>query len=292
MPRPDLEALNVNYRRIPLLSIGRDIYLDSRLILHKLESVFPSGALGAQTPDHRTIERLLQRWTVDAGVFNRAAQLIPTTLPTMRDPKFRADRQEFGMRSFDLQEMGEMRPEAVVMIRDCFELVETTILADGREWVFGGKSPSLGDIEAVWPFHWLLDMKTAVPGNVISATTFPKVFAWIARFNDAIKKAQEAQPKPARVKGSEVVEYMKTARFAEAVGEVDANDPLGLRAGDVVEVWPIESGFSHKDRGKLLSLTPSEIAISKTMKSGGEIQIHAQRWGFRIKKVENADARL
>jgi hypothetical protein len=135
-------------------------------------------------------------------------------------------------------------------------------------------------------------MKTAVPENVISATTFPKVFAWIARFDAAIKKAQEAQPKPLRVKGPEVAEYMRMARFAEAVGEVDANDPLGLKVGDVVEMWPIESGFSHKDRGKLVSLTPSEVVISKSMKSGEEIRVHAQRWGFRIKKIEGGNVKL
>jgi hypothetical protein len=293
MPRPDLEALNVNYRRIPLLSIGRDMYVDSRFILHKLETLLPSGALGAKKPEHRAIERLLDRFTTDAGMFTRAAQLIPTDLPNMRDPKFRADRTNFGMHKFDVDAMDRMRPEAVVMIRDCFELMETTILSDGREWVFGGDGPSLGDIEAVWLFHWLVDMKGAVPESVISATTFPKVFAWVKRFDATVKKAQQGlQTKPTRVKGPEVAEYMKTAKFAEAVGEVDVNDPLGLRVGDVVEVWPIESGFSHKDRGKLLSLTPREVVISKTMRSGEEIRVHAQRWGFRIRKVEGGEARL
>jgi len=144
----------------------------------------------------------------------------------------------------------------------------------------------------IWVFHWLLDLRTAVPESIISARTFPKVFAWIARFNAALDKAKRSQPRAVRVKGQEVAEYMKTARFAEAVGEVDANDPLGLLAGDVVDLFPIDSGFNNKDRGKLLSLTPSEVVISKTMKSGEEIRVHAQRWGFRIQKVTNGDAKL
>lgn len=129
------------------------MYLDSRLILDKLETQFPSGAVGAGTGEHAALERLLQRWTVDAGVFGRAAQLIPTSLPGMRDERFRKDREGFGMRGFGVEEMERMRPEAVVMVRSCFELLETTVLADGRAWVFGGEGPGLGDIEGEF---WVL----------------------------------------------------------------------------------------------------------------------------------------
>lgn len=41
MPRPDLTALGVGYRRIPVVAIGRDIYHDTRLVLRKLEVLFP-----------------------------------------------------------------------------------------------------------------------------------------------------------------------------------------------------------------------------------------------------------
>jgi hypothetical protein len=37
LPRPDLARLGINYRRIPLLAIGCDVYLDSRLIIYALE---------------------------------------------------------------------------------------------------------------------------------------------------------------------------------------------------------------------------------------------------------------
>jgi glutathione S-transferase len=150
LPRPDLEALNVNYRRIPILSIGRDVYCDTRLILRKLEQQFPDGAIGATNPDQRAIERLLERWTVDAGIFSRAVALIPTNMPSMNDPAFRKDREGFsgqkpGGWSKEKAEKG--RPEAVAHIRDAFELLETTLLADGRHWIFKTDKPSLGDIE-------------------------------------------------------------------------------------------------------------------------------------------------
>ena len=150
MPRPDLEALNITHRRIPIVTHGRDVFFDTRLILPKLESLFPSGALGAgdtSEPELQALQLLFRRWTTDAGVFTRAVQLIPLNLPNMQDPKFRKDREDFSGRPFNLEALKRARPEALAHIRDAFELLETTLLADGRKWVFKTEKPSLGDIE-------------------------------------------------------------------------------------------------------------------------------------------------
>lgn len=75
MPRPDVARLGIAYRRIPLLSIGRDVYLDTRLILQKLEALYPPSAahppLSARTGEHAAIERLLSRYAVDGGLFRK-----------------------------------------------------------------------------------------------------------------------------------------------------------------------------------------------------------------------------
>jgi hypothetical protein len=129
-------------------------------------------------------------------------------------------------------------------------------------------------------------MPGALPKDAISPTQFPKVFAWIQRFTDALQQAKAATSKPVQVSGEDVVKYMQGARFVESIGEIAANDPLGLQAGDEVEVCPIESGFSHRDRGTLLTLTPNEVVVGKKMKSGGgDIRVHLPRWGFRIVKI-------
>jgi hypothetical protein len=140
--------------------------------------------------------------------------------------------------------------------------------------------------EAVWPFHWLADMPGVLPKDIISQIQFPKVFAWIQRFRDALKQAKSAAPKQVNITGEEVVKYMQNAGFSESVGEVAANDPLGLNTGDEIEVCPIDSGFSHKDRGTLLTLTPNEVVVGKKMKvGGGDIRVHTPRWGFRIVRI-------
>jgi hypothetical protein len=113
------------------------------------------------------------------------------------------------------------------------------------------------------------------------------------RFRDALKQVKNSGFAPVSLKGDAVVKYMQDARFVESVGEVDANDPTGFKAGDEVQVWPIESGFTHKDRGILVTLTPNEMVVAKKTKVGNkEIRVHVPRWGFRIAKVGTGGALL
>lgn len=86
MPRPDLERLGINYRRIPLLAIGRDVFCDTRIIIEKLEQLFPDGALGSNDPFERGMEKVLESWVIDAGPFLRSAACIPPSAPILKDP--------------------------------------------------------------------------------------------------------------------------------------------------------------------------------------------------------------
>lgn len=129
------------------MSIGRDVYCDTRLILSKLEERFPDGALGARQPEQKAIQELLAKWTIDGGVFNRAAELIPTDMPLLNDPKFTKDREENSGRSWAKDDVAKRRPEALADMREMFAFLEGTLLADGREWILKTEKPSMADIE-------------------------------------------------------------------------------------------------------------------------------------------------
>ena len=129
------------------MAIGRDVYADTRIILSKLEELFPEGKLGSTDPDGKALERLLESWTVDSGVFVRASQLIPPDMPLLKDPKFSKDREGFSGRPWSREKIIENRPEAMAHIRDVFNLLETTLLADNRNWILKTENPSLADIE-------------------------------------------------------------------------------------------------------------------------------------------------
>ena len=149
LPREDINALGVKYRRIPIMAIGRDIYCDTRLILRKLEKIFPNGALGATQPDQKAVEMLLESWTIDGGIFTRAASTIPPDMPLMKDPKFTKDREDYMGRSWSQDVVKDLRPEGITHVRDGFEFLESGLLADGRDWILKTEKPSLADIEGI-----------------------------------------------------------------------------------------------------------------------------------------------
>ncbi|KAL8716384.1 MAG: hypothetical protein Q9220_000291 [cf. Caloplaca sp. 1 TL-2023] len=290
LPREDVNALGVKYRRIPIMSIGRDIYCDTRLILQKLEERFPTATLGASQPDQKALEKLLEKWTVDGGVFSRAAQVIPPEMPLLNDPKWVKDREDYMGRSWQKADIVRGRPEAIAHMREFFSFLETTVLADGRDWILGTEKPSLADIHAIWPFHWVVGMGNALPASIFGKENFPRVYSWIDRFSKAANAAKESAPKTTRLRGADALKFVTQAEFAEPEGVVDAQDPLGLKKGQDVESWPTDSGFRHRDRGRLVALTPQEVVLKTQAKIGHrDVHIHHPRTNFRIQAVSGAN---
>lgn len=129
-------------------------------------------------------------------------------------------------------------------------------------------------------------MPGALPEKYISATQFPKVFAWIARFQAATKAAAIKAGKPKSLSGQEAIDQISKADYAEPESEVESGDPLGLEKGQEIEVWPIDSGFNNKDRGKLVGLSGAEIVIQSKTKNGVAVRVHAPRHGFRLRGID------
>lgn len=128
-------------------------------------------------------------------------------------------------------------------------------------------------------------MRGALPPSYISAEQFPKAFAWIARFDKEAREAAKRAGKPKTVNGKEALAIIEGSGFAESEGLVEADDPFELAKGDLVEVWPIDSGFSHKDRGSLVSLTAREVVIESKTEGGETVRVHTPRHGFRVRRV-------
>ena len=120
----------------------------------------------------------------------------------------------------------------------------------------------------------------------LSKARYPKVYAWVARFQDALANATKANYQPPALTGVEMLELIAESDYAELEGEVDTGDPLGLKKGQEVEIWPTDSGVNHRDQGKLVSLNVNEVVISKWTKEGGEeVRVHFPRTNFRIRPV-------
>ncbi|PNS17993.1 2,3-bisphosphoglycerate-dependent phosphoglycerate mutase [Sphaceloma murrayae] len=293
LPRPTLTDLGVSYRRIPLLSIGSDIYCDTRLILSTLDRLFPASPShpALSSPSTAGTAALLSSFTIDGGVFARSAQLIPPQLPLLNDPKFTRDREDFMGRSWAKENIIRQRPEAIVHMRSIWDLYET-LLADGRDWVGGTEGVTLADIDGAWPLVWLRELKT-LDDDMFGTSVYPRTHAWIKRFEGVIKVAMDRGAKVVKVKDGEIFDAVVGSGRAVARTKVES-DPTGLREGQDVMVWPLDTGFNHKDHGKLVGLNKDEVVIAvKTKKDPSkEVRIHAPRWGFRVAPAGDKQAKL
>lgn len=287
-PRPDLDALGVKYRRIPVLSIGRDIYCDTLLMLEKLSELFPVTAeypgISATKPKDRALERLLEKWT-DAIVFKYAAAAIPSSNPALSNKEFTDDRKELWGREWTADHQDSLRPEALVNLRSQVQLLEQDLLTEGQDWIFPGPNPSISDIHAAWIFTWLADMDDALPKELFSAEIYPKAYAWFDRYRTAIAKAMDNMEKSGKVReleGEAAIKEITSGPFGDKQPSIDGRDPTGLKGGEHVNGYPTDTGFTRRDEGDLIGLTAQEVTISSKASNGTEIRVHHPRWNFAV----------
>lgn len=124
-----------------------------------------------------------------------------------------------------------------------------------------------------------------LPVEFLSDQQFPKVFAWLARYRAARDEAKQSAPKPTVLDGQAAAAQIHRSEFAEASVAVDGNDPLGLREGADVELYPADWGTEHRERGRLVGLTADEVTVAVVNKDEVEIRIHAPRSGFKVREI-------
>ena len=131
-----------------------------------------------------------------------------------------------------------------------------------------------------------MGLPNALPPALFSSDKFPKTFAWIDRFSAAVTSAGTSVPKPATLEGSAAIRQVLQADYLDNKAEVDERDPTNLKKGQEVEVWPLDSGSNHRDRGRLVALSPSEVVITaKTQHGQEDVRIHFPRINFRLQAV-------
>ena len=98
-PRPELSALlGLPYRRVPVLALGRDVYIDTSLIASALETHFPAPRHPTVFPPRRGtgqtdagLQKAFGQFYADRHLFNIGFGLMPwTKLPHA----LRADRKK------------------------------------------------------------------------------------------------------------------------------------------------------------------------------------------------------
>ncbi|KAF2448728.1 hypothetical protein P171DRAFT_406886 [Karstenula rhodostoma CBS 690.94] len=291
MPRPDLASIDVGYRKIPLMAVGKDVYCDSRLIISKLESLYPESTLAPSTPAEAGICKLFENWTIDGGIFANTVKLMPYWLENglLSNKMFLDDRQKLmGGKRMTAEAMEAGRPDGLQNIQQAFELLEKTFLVDGREWVLGTKEPTLADIDAVWPFEWLIvdkGMRGSLPDEHFGEKRYPRVYGWVRRFMAVVEMKRQSIGRPTRLDGSSMRDRVLNANSASEITSFESNDLLKLQHGEEVEVYPSDYGQMDKSTGALVGLTATEVVIRNKL----GIHLHFPRWNFSIVKSGAVD---
>lgn len=110
-PRPALLALGINYRRIPVLSIGNEVYTDTSIAVLALEELFPENSLKGRNWGLQTAASFF--WT-DRQMFKNASGLLDwESLPA----EFIVDRSAYVGGKIDPKKMVAMRPMIMSTMR-------------------------------------------------------------------------------------------------------------------------------------------------------------------------------
>lgn len=296
-PRPDIQELSTNYRRIPLLTIGRDIYCDIALILEKLESLFPTGALGASDGREQAIESLLDQWSQTA-LMKTGPALLPASVPLLSDQTFLDDRKALWGNGFDPDVISKYRPGLMVEVELNEELIEK-LLSDGRKRLQNSEEPTLADIHGRYValpdgrvkadstgivaffFQWATALSATFLEDREINTKYPRAYDFLQRYHAQATAFQTSSPDRALIQGSEAISQIRSAAFAEDANVV-AKDPTQLAFGRKVAVSRTDDISGHSDAGVLVALSSRESVIEVSVHDKPPLHIHCPRRNFLV----------
>ncbi|KAF7329684.1 Glutathione s-transferase [Mycena kentingensis (nom. inval.)] len=275
LPRPELtDLLGLGHRRIPVLAIGRDIYLDTALIASTLERRFAAGAgpgYGTLFPPRKdggrvdkTLIKLFVKYWSDAALFRAAVALLPwKQVPAA----FLKDREALLGGPIPVDKLAAARPASLAKAAAQIALLEEQ-LADGREWLFDTVAPSYADVAANFGCVWTRNLSG---DEALVPDKFPGVVAWMGRFAAYCEQLKEEMPVPsARLTGEEAAKEIAAGAVEpeSIVGfdELEAG-PLGLKLGQTVSVTA-EGPGNIPTSGNLVALSREEIVIEVTGQAG------------------------
>lgn len=268
LPRPDLEALGITYRRIPLLAVGRDVYADSSAII----DVILNQLGGKDKIQTSKADKAYETWGNDT--FKSIMPLLPEQAMT---PGFVKDRETIFPLLAKPQLLKSLQPTALAELKSRLSHVEDVLLADSQ--YIGGDKLSVADIHVIWALRWvLLDLGAAKRFSGLDKQAYPKVWRLI-----------ESLPKPNGEKASKdtAIPAILKADLSRPSVSVSKDDPLGIAQGAAVVVESADTKpGAHPQFGKLAGTSAHEIVIA--LDTG--VQLHFPRSGYIVR--ENNGAKL
>ncbi|EME41146.1 hypothetical protein DOTSEDRAFT_46216 [Dothistroma septosporum NZE10] len=258
LPRPSLEALDITYRRIPLLAIGKDIYCDSELIIKAALSEL--GKLPTSLAD-----KAFKEW--GDNVFSDVCLLIPAEVLS---EDFNKDRSAINFMSIQRPDLKSARPSSIAQFRGRLKQIEEQFFLSGGPFI-NGANISLADIEAVWPVRWAFKYLGLDKEAGLGKDKFPRTWKWIESMPDLSAPELSADDTHTAIRSAQYT--------AKDIG-IAKDDPTGLQAGTKVNVESFDTKpGAYPQAGKLVGLNDEEIVVE--VKDG--VRLHFPRVGYIVR---------
>ncbi|KAK5164352.1 uncharacterized protein LTR77_010048 [Saxophila tyrrhenica] len=260
LPRPDLEAMGITYRRIPVLAVGKDVYCDSSLIISIVLDLS-----GSKLKRGGASDKAWEAW--GAETFQAVVTLVPG--PALSEVFVKDRKTVFPI--LNRKDFKELRPSGLADLRSRLAFLESEFLGNSSGPFSNGKEPSLADLHVVWPIYWALKALGAGQEPGLGKDDFPKVWAMIDALPEVKADTVSADDAKKTILGSE---------FLSSKMEVEKNDPLASETGKKVTVESLDAEpGAHPQVGKLVGLTKRELVLE--LDNG--IRLHFPKEGYVVK---------
>ncbi|KAF1988664.1 hypothetical protein K402DRAFT_462034 [Aulographum hederae CBS 113979] len=264
LPRPLLDSLDIKYRRIPILAIGKDIYCDTICIIDSIQKHFPEKRLIESNADP-AYEAFGKR------TFANALLLVPVSV---FGEGFLRDRESIFpvLKRPDFEHLG---PTALGEWMNVLDIVENQFLASETPFI-GGDKCSLADIHVAWIINWVMVTHKIGRKPGFGPEIFPRTHAWLGRF---------PKPEYSTISEKEAKETILGSRYIFPSVEVHEADPLGKWADTNVCVETIDDQVGlNKQYGEFIGSTKREIVI----RLENTLCLHFPRLGIIVKRAEDS----
>ncbi|KAK7550245.1 hypothetical protein IWX92DRAFT_375066 [Phyllosticta citricarpa] len=323
-PRPIFrDAFALPYRKVPVLAIGRDIYIDTHLILEVLEQRFPAPEYPTLYPaaedgrTNRALTRLLTAHWADRPLFRSTVGLMPPWL--WRSP-FGTDRGQLIGHPLDAEKLARKIPENLTNFDVHLNVIEDWLIdaeqaqnkSQNKPWLLNTSKPSAADIAVWYQLKWGQDVArgqntnvlagcepqkgeaTTVPiDDVFNSTSYPSVWAWFERFAAYVevlpnleKRSEDSNEALCAIKKSELVN-INDSEVQQIAPKLDIFSSIGLKRGAEVVVSPNDTGRADPTYGTLIDISAEQVVIQPGRVDGRppdiQVRLHFPRVGFVIR---------
>ncbi|EGG04834.1 uncharacterized protein MELLADRAFT_88550 [Melampsora larici-populina 98AG31] len=282
-PRPELQLIGIDYRKIPVLAINDTVYCDTFMIAQALEechpvsqshpSLYPKN-LSTGRAENAGLQKLLVQFWTDRSMFSVAAGLLPWKL----FPKeFIKDRSSFRATEIDPNKMEQLKPFTLSQFQLHLELLEQQLNGNETEYLLNTAHPGYIDVSAFFLLHWLGEV--GMKEKIFGENEFPSVQKWMMRVEKYHESQQRSSP-CTKITGQRANELIGTPPLQSLSSSSDAR-LFGL--GTDVAVVPEDSG-KIPTYGKLVGIDRQRILLDVQRRdgSGRSCRVCFPRLGFLI----------